>query len=264
MLIFDLHCHCREGSPDAIVSIKDTIAVLKLLGYDGMLITDHDSYNGYKSLVEKPKDFVVLKGIEYDTLDAGHVLIVLPTEKDYPIFEYRGMKIEDVIKIVHSLGGVIGAAHPYDCSKLGICNTKYRANYDILSQFDFIETYNGSSLEYKRKAAISLAKLLNKPCTGGSDSHTLLNVGLVQTEIDSDIKTEDDLIRVIKEGDFESLKVHGEIQNFSSKNLHKLGSYIGGYAWNFITILLSIRHNRTANLFLDAVNSLDTIDKDNF
>lgn len=255
VVVFDLHCHSREGSPDAIISIKDTIEVLKLLGYDGMLITDHDSYNGYRSLEEKPKDFVVLKGIEYDTFDAGHVLIVLPSDKDYPIFEYRGMKIEDVLKIVHSLGGVIGAAHPYDCSKLGICNTKHRADYEILSQFDFIETHNGSSLEYKRKAATSLAKLLNKPCVGGSDSHILLNVGLVRTEIDGDIRTEDDLINAIKNAEFGQFKVYGGIEKSASTRLHKILSYVGGYAWNFITLLVGRNNERIANLFLDAIDS---------
>ena len=48
-----------------------------------MLVTDHDTYNGYrhwKNTVKggKYKDFVVLKGIEYDTLDAGHILIIMP------------------------------------------------------------------------------------------------------------------------------------------------------------------------------------------
>ena len=48
-----------------------------------MLITDHDTYNGYRYWKEhlkgkKYKDFVVLKGIEYDTNNAGHMLVVMP------------------------------------------------------------------------------------------------------------------------------------------------------------------------------------------
>ena len=30
----------------------------------------------------------------------------------------------------------------FDYSKLGICNTKLKDNIDLLSQFDFIETFN--------------------------------------------------------------------------------------------------------------------------
>ena len=48
-----------------------------------MVITDHDTYNGYRYWKENIKgkkhtDFVVLKGIEYDTRDAGHILVIMP------------------------------------------------------------------------------------------------------------------------------------------------------------------------------------------
>ena len=79
----DMHCHVKEGSIDSKVSLEDYIRKLKERGLDGMLITDHDTYNGYRhwKLSMKGKkytDFVVLKGIEYDTLDCGHMLVVMP------------------------------------------------------------------------------------------------------------------------------------------------------------------------------------------
>ncbi len=72
----DMHCHVREGSIDSKVPIEEFIKKLQSKGIGGMLVTDHDTYNGYrhwKNTVKgrKYKDFVVLKGIEYDTLDAG-------------------------------------------------------------------------------------------------------------------------------------------------------------------------------------------------
>ena len=84
-----MHCHTAEGSPDAIVSIEDTIEKLRKKGYNGMLVTDHNSYKGHNSLSKKYNDFVVLRGVEYDSLDGGHLLIVLPTRIKYEIFEYR-------------------------------------------------------------------------------------------------------------------------------------------------------------------------------
>ena len=65
-MIFDMHCHTSEGSPDAVVSVNDTIRKLKYKGYNGMLVSDHNSYKGYKSVVNKFDDFIVLRGIEYD------------------------------------------------------------------------------------------------------------------------------------------------------------------------------------------------------
>ena len=57
---FDMHCHTAEGSPDAKVKILDYIDLLKQRGFHGMLVTDHDSYSGYKAYLrqkDKVKDF---------------------------------------------------------------------------------------------------------------------------------------------------------------------------------------------------------------
>ena len=77
---FDMHCHTKEGSLDGKVPIEEFIAILREKGYDGMLVSDHDTYNGYREWLRELKgrkfrDFVVLKGIEYDTIDAGHILV---------------------------------------------------------------------------------------------------------------------------------------------------------------------------------------------
>ena len=66
---FDMHCHTKEGSPDAKVSISEYVEKLAELGFGGMLVSDHDSYDGYREWQEikqySPyKDFVFLKGIE--------------------------------------------------------------------------------------------------------------------------------------------------------------------------------------------------------
>jgi len=71
----DMHCHVKEGSIDSKVSLEDYITLLKKKGFQGMVITDHNTYNGYRYWKNHMKgkvhtDFVVLKGIEYDTRDA--------------------------------------------------------------------------------------------------------------------------------------------------------------------------------------------------
>ena len=44
----DMHCHVKEGSIDSKVSLDEYITKLKEHGFDGMLITDHDTYKGYR------------------------------------------------------------------------------------------------------------------------------------------------------------------------------------------------------------------------
>ena len=44
----DMHCHTKEGSIDAKVPIQEYITKLVKEGFDGMLVTDHNSYDGYR------------------------------------------------------------------------------------------------------------------------------------------------------------------------------------------------------------------------
>ena len=44
----DMHCHVKEGSIDSKVGVEEYITILKKHGFQGMVITDHDTYNGYR------------------------------------------------------------------------------------------------------------------------------------------------------------------------------------------------------------------------
>ena len=114
---FDLHCHTKEGSVDSKVPVEEYARRFMSLGYDGFMIADHNSYRGCKAwdaVSENPiyEDFTVIRGMEYDTKDAGHILVVMPDDVYLPILRVRGMKCRRLIMIVHALGGVLGPAHP--------------------------------------------------------------------------------------------------------------------------------------------------------
>ena len=46
---FDLHCHTKEGSLDSKVSVQEYVYKFMTLGYDGFMISDHNSYKGCKA-----------------------------------------------------------------------------------------------------------------------------------------------------------------------------------------------------------------------
>ena len=46
----DMHCHTKEGSIDAKVPIQEYITKLVKEGFDGMLVTDHNSYDATANL----------------------------------------------------------------------------------------------------------------------------------------------------------------------------------------------------------------------
>ncbi len=198
----DMHCHTKEGSPDGKVELLENISILKQKGYQGMLIADHNSYKAYryyKKLKKKPDDFVVLKGIEYDTLNAGHMLVIMPTGVNLPILELRGLPLLLLIEIVHFHGGILGPAHPYGERFLSVCSTmRNKLNSVIYRKFDFVEGYNACEDADSNMRAMALAKKYDLPCFGGSDSHKEDCAGFGYTILQEDIANETELINYIR------------------------------------------------------------------
>lgn len=200
----DMHCHVAEGSSDSKVTLREYINSLKNQGFDGMLITDHDSYDGYRyyesNLQNEIEDFVVLKGIEYDTFDAGHFIVVLPSYVNLKILEHKGLSVKRLIHIVHSFGGILGPAHPCGEPFLSIFSTgRFKKNRDIAKEFDFIEGFNCGEDPECNEEACKIAALYEKPVTSGSDAHRIDCVGLAYTILSEDVKTVDELIDYIKQ-----------------------------------------------------------------
>lgn len=200
---FDLHCHTSEGSSDSKVSIIEYIRLLQEQGFDGMMVTDHDSYGGYDYYLahkdEIDGDFVVLKSIEYDTVDAGHFLVVMPDDVHLEILEYRGLTIKKLTEIVHNHGGILGPAHPCGEPFLSIFSTgKYKKDRSILKDFDFIEGFNCGEDSWANDEAVELSKKYDKPLTSGSDSHWKECVGLAYTILSEPVNSNNEFIEFIK------------------------------------------------------------------
>lgn len=201
---FDLHCHTQEGSLDGKIPILEYIERLQQQGFDGMLVTDHNSYNGFRKyrncFKDKISNFVVLKGIEYDTIDAGHILIIMPEHVHLPLLECRGLPVRILQDIVHLYGGILGPAHPCGERHLSITQTRiYKKRPDIMKKFDFVEAYNSCESKESNAHALELAKHFNLPTFGGSDSHHPSCVGTAYTQIPAAITKESDLITCVKQ-----------------------------------------------------------------
>lgn len=197
----DMHCHTAKGSLDARADIEDIIIGLKNKGFNGVLITDHNSYKGYKYAKQfETEDFKILKGIEYDTCDAGHILIILPENAHCKEFEFRGMTLKMLSKMVHKRGGIMGLAHPFDHGPLGAFRrhiNKHRMKY-VMSLIDFVEIFNSSASEKGNIAAKEIANQYNKATTAGSDCHRQHSIGLASCLVNTDDLNEDSLIKALK------------------------------------------------------------------
>lgn len=248
----DMHCHTKEGSPDCKLELLENIEILKHKGYHGMLITDHDSYKAYryyKKLPNKPENFVVLKGIEYDTIDAGHMLIIMPTNVKLPILELRGLPVLLLIEIVHHYGGIIGPAHPCGEKFLSIRNTLHgKLSQTIYRKFDFIEGYNACEDADSNMRAMNLANKYHLPCVGGSDSHKADCVGLGYTVLQEQITTETELINYILAG--KSTVIGGRHYEHTTKDkLGKINNVLV-YSFWFYNRLCALLRRKARNLEL--------------
>lgn len=203
---FDMHCHTKEGSVDAKVPIEEYIRILKEKGFNGMLVSDHDCYEGYRYWRENVKgkrheDFVVLRGVEYDTVDGGHFLVILPHGMGLKILEIKGMPVHLLIRLVHHYGGILGPAHPCGERYLSLFSTgHYKKNHDLALKVDFMEGFNSCEEFESNQKAKKIAEEYGVTMFGGSDSHREDCVGTAYTIFDEEIKSEDDLIAYITSG----------------------------------------------------------------
>lgn len=236
-MILDTHVHTSEGSIDGRISIFDTVAILKQKGYQGVVVTDHNSYKGYEAWVRSERtDFTVIRGLEYDTLDAGHMLVLLPDGVSGELFTHRGMRLSRVIDEVHARKGVIGVAHPYQCGSCGMMK-RFRWNEDsqILRDIDFIEGINSHGNPCTDSFSVKLAEKYQKVMSAGSDSHTEKSVGLARTMTKQWVYNTTDLIDYIQSGC--AMELEGEYLYSTFEPLHRALLRIGavGYsAWNSI------------------------------
>ena len=260
----DMHCHVKEGSIDSKVSLDEYITILKSKGFDGMVITDHNTYNGYRHWKNNMKgkvhtDFVVLKGIEYDTRDAGHILVILPEGVKMKLMEMRGMPVSVLIDFVHRNGGVLGPAHPCGEKYMSFANTKkYYTNPEIMKRFDFVEAYNCCESKESNDGAMRLAKKYGKVTTGGSDSHRPGCVGRAYTILPEDVTCETELISLIhKKKKFE---VGGVFYDKTTKDrIGKINKVLVYSFWVYNKSgELIKRHGRTSKGKLE--NPIDPID----
>ena len=199
----DMHCHVKEGSIDSKVGLEEYIDKLIDHGYDGMVVTDHDTYNGYRYWKnelkgKKYQDFIVFKGIEYDTRDAGHFLVIMPEGRKMRLLEMRGLPLAMLIDLVHKNGGVLGPAHPCGEKYMSFTNARrYYLSPEIVKRFDFVEAFNSCEPVSSNSGAEKLAKKYGKVMTGGSDSHKPDCVGRGYTILPEPVTCETELISLI-------------------------------------------------------------------
>lgn len=260
----DMHCHVKEGSLDSRVGIGDYIERLIQKGFQGMLVTDHDTYNGYRYWKEHIKgqryqEFLVLKGIEYDTVDGGHFLCIMPEEVKMRVLELRGLTVAQLVDVVHRHGGILGPAHPCGEKYLSYTTTKaFRSNPDMVNRFDFIEVFNACESKESNRKAKRLAEKYQKLGLGGSDAHRLDCIGMGYTQLPKEVRCETEFISLVR-GEME-WNCGGSIYGKTTKDKMGRANKILVYSFWFYNKLGALWKRRRRNRKKQIENPVNPID----
>jgi len=185
---FDLHVHSRY-SPDSRLGLDEIVGRLAYVGLRGFALTDHNSVQGHRPLLDLQSKFpayLFVPGVEVSTAD-GHLLAYGVSELPPP---HR--PAAETIDWVRSHGGEAVPAHPFRRSH-GIGR---RLAESIPARA--METRNGHNSEIANLRAEDAASRRGVGQTGGSDAHSIRDLGRAYTETDSSVASLDDLLEAIR------------------------------------------------------------------
>tara|TARA_Y100000590_G_scaffold374804_1_gene439362 strand:+ start:182 stop:838 length:657 start_codon:yes stop_codon:yes gene_type:complete len=208
-MLIDIHTHTYPTSDDSTLTPEELISRAKLIGLDGVCLTDHDGFWDPADVEKlgKDNDFLVIPGCEVTT-EEGHLLVYGLTE--YIFGMHKSAFVKD---LVDEAGGAIVVAHPYrrvyretapqdeisysEMIERGLRN-------EVFNIVDAIEIRNGRGSDKENEFSENLANRLKIPKTGASDAHKLTDIGTYATEFYDKITGLSDLIKSIKSGRYDA------------------------------------------------------------
>ena len=205
----DLHLHTNRGSADSNLSPKDMVERARTIGIGAVCITEHDNIWDLKEIdaMASEAGVLCLRGMEVTT-EMGHVGV-------FGLSEYIGgiYKLAELRKVVDKLGGIMVANHPFrykldprfsfinpDHEPIDPEHPERAAKLEIIQLCDAVEVLNAACSEEENLFALRVARELGRAEVAGSDSHSANSVGVVTTLFAEAVRTERELIEIIRAG----------------------------------------------------------------
>ena len=167
----DLHLH-SSASFDSRVAPLDVAKRCRQVGLSPIFLTDHDTIDGARSLIEAGEPAIIGQEI----LTSEGELIGLFLKHTVP----KRLSPEEAIAAIKEQGGLVYLEHPYDTGRR---NLREEAIERVASSIDIVEIVNGRSEPNANRRAEELRSTLGVPGGAGSDAHTLQEIGRVYLEM---------------------------------------------------------------------------------
>ena len=191
--VVDLHFHSHFS--DGADAVDDIAQRARLLGI-GIAITDHNAIDGAVEL-DGHDDVFSIPGIEVTSREGTHVLVYFYRIDDLKAFYAADVKphmgptvmssidldVESIVRRARKYNSVVIFPHPYSAAFTGICNHSFSEAHlnRLLGMADGVEVINSENLKRWNLKSALLGFNLNRAITGGSDGHSVEQMGSVVT-----------------------------------------------------------------------------------
>ena len=189
---FDLHVHTTLSSCSQL-TLDDILRNARAKGLDGVCITDHQTMDAGREVKEgiQQDGLCIITGMEYTTSDGDFLIFGFFKNLD------EDMDAKELLLMVERSGGVAVAAHPFRDGR----NT----SREIIAQryCRIIEGKNGRDNGTGRKRAADWKARYNVHLVGGSDAHSLEELGRIVTAFENPIRNKEEFIIALKSGRYQ-------------------------------------------------------------
>lgn len=195
-MLVDLHTHTRAYSRCSALTPEALVRAARDRGLDAVCITEHDALwtPGEVRTLSEQLEFPVFRGMEITT-EVGHVLVYGATA-----YHPAMATLDELHRIVRDEGALMFLAHP--SRRYGTLPPD-----DLAVYFDSVEAQNGTEGLLQNDAAASLARNMRLPGIGGSDSHSVREVGVCATRFDQTFDREPAFLDALRAGAYAAVRI---------------------------------------------------------
>lgn len=198
-LLIDFHTHQGEIKPmeiesyDSIATLERSLVRASKKGLDGVVVTNHDvliedleaRVKELKAQGKLPRDFLVISGMEYTSLDAGHLILAGIKKAPTP-----AMGFIEVCREVHAQGGKVIVAHTAGIESM-------------IAQNPVVDGVMKDRLMFPDVLGIIVKDGRKMPVLSNSDSHFPSWNGFNATRVFASERSEQGVLEAIGEGKVE-------------------------------------------------------------
>lgn len=188
---FDIHVHTDISSCSQL-SLESILLEAQNRGLHGVCITDHDTMAVRKYAQEgiQQNGLCLILGMEYATPE-GDFLLFGPFEQ-----LDSGLPAADLLKYVQASGGVAISAHPFRHTRP---TQEHLINQGLCS---IVESINGRNHQNENDSVSHWRRRFSIREVGGSDAHSLEELGAVTTNFANRITNRHDFIQALTSGHY--------------------------------------------------------------